>query len=54
MWEMRRDIVQLRLTAAGETELTAVALPHQAGALRPGAEVTLTVDPANVVVLPPD
>jgi iron(III) transport system ATP-binding protein len=48
------DLVQLRLTAAGETELTAVALPHQAGSLRPGADVALTVDPANVVVLPPD
>ncbi len=48
------EIVQLRLIAAGETELTAVALPHQAGALRPGADVVLTVDPANVVVLPPD
>jgi iron(III) transport system ATP-binding protein len=44
------DLVQLRLVSSG-TELIVAALPRQAGSLRPGAGVVLTVEPANVVVL---
>jgi iron(III) transport system ATP-binding protein len=45
------DVVQLRLTAGG-ADLTAVALPHQTAGLRPGASVNVTIEPAQVVVLP--
>src|SRR5262249_17357453 len=46
------DLIQLRLTAACDTELVAVALPPAVGPLRPGQDVQLTVGPYQVVLLP--
>jgi iron(III) transport system ATP-binding protein len=48
------DVLQLRMTAAADVELLAIALPHQAAGLRPGASVVATIDPEQVVVLPPE
>jgi iron(III) transport system ATP-binding protein len=46
------DLVQLRISADAGTELSAVALPRLASNLQPGAKVVVSVEPANVVLLP--
>jgi iron(III) transport system ATP-binding protein len=45
------DVVQLRVSTASGPELSAVALPRLAGGLQTGADVALSVDPTNVVLL---
>jgi iron(III) transport system ATP-binding protein len=46
------DVVQLRMSADASTELSAVALPRLASNLQSGAKVVVSVEPANVVLLP--
>jgi iron(III) transport system ATP-binding protein len=47
------DVLQVRLKTTDGTDLLAVSLSQRAGNLQVNSEVTLTIDPNQVVVLPP-
>ncbi len=46
------ELLHVRLIAVGNTRLEMISLPHGATALKPGANITLTVSPEQVVLLP--
>jgi ABC-type Fe3+/spermidine/putrescine transport system ATPase subunit len=45
------ELVHVRLVAVGQTHLQMVALPNGVNRLKPGQAVTLTIAPAQIVVL---
>jgi iron(III) transport system ATP-binding protein len=45
------DWIQLRVSGPGATQLEVVSLPYSAGRLGSGDPITLTVDPAQIVLL---